>query len=547
MSTLQNTLVGNEKAALQELAAAVAASDLRRAAQIATAAIGSGMGHAAFYNARALWAESQGQHQTALAEFQRALAFTPTNPVLLSAIGHCLVRLNRIPEGIAHFDRALALNPADPDTHYRKGWALASAGDQVAARRSYERAIEIRPAYPEALGALAAIAARDGRRDDARNLAGQALAIDPNKPTAIIALAMCDLAERDYAAAEQRLAPMLADAGTTDHSRALALGFHADALDAQGRYNEAIAGYAAKNEVLRRMHAPRLSSGRSTAFVRMLNDQLKAGPAELWQVPRPPAAAQDGPRSHVFLLGFLRSGTTLLEQVLGANPDVAAVEERETFIDSAQKYLATADGLDRLIGASDDELNRARAQYWSRVRSFGVEPAGKVLLDKQPLNTFNLPLIARLFPEARILFALRDPRDVVLSCFRRHFEINAMVFELLTMEDAANFYDAVMTLADTCRERLPLAIHDHRYEDMVTDFDATVKAGCEFSGIDWTDKMRDFGETARKRVIRSPSAAQVRRELYADGIGQWRNYQSALEPVLPTLAKWAERFGYPPA
>ena len=94
---------------------------------------------------------------------------------------------------------------------------------------------------------------------------------------------------------------------------------------------------------------------------------------------------------------------------------------------------------------------RARDAYWSRVRAFGVEPRGKVFIDKMPLASVQLPVVAKLFPSARILFALRDPRDVVLSCFRRRFGMNPAMYQLLTLEGAAAFYDAVMRLSELGR------------------------------------------------------------------------------------------------
>ncbi len=105
---------------------------------------------------------------------------------------------------------------------------------------------------------------------------------------------------------------------------------------------------------------------------------------------------------------------------------------------------------------------------------------GKVFVDKQPLNTVKLPLIAKLFPNAKIIFALRDPRDVVFSCFRRHFKVNATMFEFLNLTDSARFYAAIMALAEVLRDKLPLNLFEHRYEDMVVDFETRVRAGVRF-------------------------------------------------------------------
>ena len=92
-------------------------------------------------------------------------------------------------------------------------------------------------------------------------------------------------------------------------------------------------------------------------------------------------------------------------------------------------------------------LEPLRAAYWQLVAKAGIDMAGKMFVDKHPLNTLKLPLIARLFPRAKILFACRDPRDVVLSCFRHRFQMSAPIYEMLSLQGAARYYDAVMALA----------------------------------------------------------------------------------------------------
>ena len=530
---------------LRDIAAAVAASNLSLASEIATTALNQGLQHPVLHNARALWAQQQGNIQDALNEFQRARAFTPRDPTLLSAIGMCLVRLNRAQEAISVFDAAIASRPALAQTHYRKGWAYESTGDRNAAKRCYERAVTLQPNYSEALSGLAVIAARNGEGAKARALAARSLKHDPGEPTAAIALGIADIAERNFSAAEERLRTALADPRAVGHTKAVILGFLADALDGQDRAPEAFAAYAERNDLQRALHESRFPPPqRASHIIDELIAYFEKTDAGLWHVrgDEPPHA--DAPREHVFLLGFLRSGTTLLEQVLGANPQIESLEERDTFGDISQTYLSGAAALDRLSGLEGDALNHARASYWKQVAAFGADVRGKVFVDKQPLNTFNLPLIARLFPKAKIIFALRDPRDVVFSCFRRHFEINATTFELLKLEDAAEFYASVMRLAQLYRGKLPLHLFEHRYEDMVEDFDGRVQAVCDFIGLEWTEAMRDFAKSARDSEIRSPSAAQVRRPLYGHGIGQWRRYANQLAPITPALAPWIEAFGY---
>jgi hypothetical protein len=236
----------------------------------------------------------------------------------------------------------------------------------------------------------------------------------------------------------------------------------------------------------------------------------------------------------------------LLENVLAAHPDVVSLEERDCLKASSADYLTSADGLNRLPRIDPAEAERQRETYWSKVREYGVEPAGRVFIDKMPLASVALPLIAKLFSNARILFARRDPRDVVLSCFRRRFGMNASMYQLLTLEGAAAYYDSVMRLSEIYRELLPLPQHLVRYESLVEDFEGTARSTCDFLGLDWNQGLFDFAAKARSRGIATPSAPEVARGLNREGEGVWRRYREQIAPVLPVLTPWVERFGYEP-
>jgi hypothetical protein len=183
--------------------------------------------------------------------------------------------------------------------------------------------------------------------------------------------------------------------------------------------------------------------------------------------------------------------------------------------------------------------------YWARVRQHGVEPTGRIFIDKNPFNTLRLPLIAKLFPGAKVLFAVRDPRDVVLSCFRRRFNVNSATYEFLDLKRTAANYVGTMTLAETLRAKLGLDWRPIVYERLVADFGTEAKAVCAFIGADWRPDLADFAGRARRGEVASASAAQIARGLYADGAGHWRRYKTQLAPVLEILAPWVDHFGYP--
>jgi hypothetical protein len=184
-----------------------------------------------------------------------------------------------------------------------------------------------------------------------------------------------------------------------------------------------------------------------------------------------------------------------------------------------------------------------RRAYWEHVAAAGIDANGKLFLDKDPLKGLALPLIARLFPAAKVIVMRRDPRDVVWSCFRSNFAPTPAAAEFTDLERAARHYDAVMRTQERFLALLPLARHELHYEALVADFDGETRALTGFLGADWSEEMRDFAATARRRGVSTMSAAQVGKPLY-DGSRQWQRYEEQLRPILPILAPWVERFGY---
>lgn len=153
-------------------------------------------------------------------------------------------------------------------------------------------------------------------------------------------------------------------------------------------------------------------------------------------------------------------------------------------------------------------------------------------------------MLARLFPAARFIFALRDPRDVVLSCFMQTFTLNEAMRHFLSLEETADFYTAVMDVGRrTCAE-VPERIHQVRYEDLVGDTEAEARKLLGSLGLPWEPAVLDFQATAKRRRINTPSYHQVARPIYRDARGRWRRYAAELEPVMGKLEPYIEAFGY---
>ncbi|HEX5422710.1 MAG TPA: sulfotransferase, partial [Candidatus Acidoferrales bacterium] len=405
----------------------------------------------------------------------------------------------------------------------------------------FETAAGLAPQFIEPIVHLANLAARQSDWDGAETLSNRALSIDPKNYAARACLVNIEIARSHFQRAEGLLRPLLAAKAPTPYDAAFVRGLLGDLRHAQQLYSQAFAAYASCNREQVELYRDRfdLPGVSASNYCKWLGSHFSRVTVT---VERNDA---DKVISHVFLVGFPRSGTTLLENVLAANPIVEALEERDTLGDLTRRYLTDADGLARFHALTGAELEAARAAYWKRVQEYTDHLDGKCLLDKYPLNSMKLPLIAKLFPSAKILFAARDPRDVVLSCFRRMFNMNTSMFELLDLERAAHFYDAVMGLSMIYRKNLSLAWRDVRHETLVEDFERETRDICQFIGIPWDTGMLEFAERAKNRTIRTPSSTQVVRGLNSDSLGQWRNYNKQLDCVLPILEPWVKHWNYP--
>jgi Flp pilus assembly protein TadD len=473
----------------------------------------------------------------------------PREPAQAGAFAHrlgvALKQQKKYSQALAQFDAAQSYQTDLPAVDYLRGETLQQMGRWEEAAKSFRKVLARRPDHANAAACLALISALAEDFAETREWSAKALARDSAHGIAHIALALAEIADGNYSGASGRLGELLeAPESAQAEGTAIAAGFAADAFDRHGRYHECFDVSRASKAMLGALWSPQAGSRRMVDVARELTNYFEA--SEPWPAGATPETDDEQPAEHVFVLGFLRSGTTLLETIMATDPKVLHADEIDFLADGARTFLMDTTGLERLAALSDHEIAAWRGNYWKSVRDAKFTIGGKIFVDKMPINTFRLPLIARLFPRAKIVFAVRDPRDVVLSCFRRHFDPTPYSLEFLQLEDCARFYAAAMSFAEACKQKLRLEMLELRYEELVADFDCTAGALCRFTGIDWNDAMHDFQTAAGSIDLRGASARQVRRGLYSGAAGHWRNYREELAPVLPILAPWVARFGYPP-
>jgi Flp pilus assembly protein TadD len=525
---------------------AAAANDVPRAVELARAALASGLVHPMLLNLRSYWWTQRGRQDMALADLRLAVSIAPADLLVRNALGILLGRLEKWNEAFSLLEETAEIAPNSAMAHYSLGWAYESTGELDKARSQFDRAVALEPNFVKPLIHLSSLAHRRSDWNGAREFAFRALTLEPGEYVATTNLAVVAVAQGELDQAEQLLRPLLGRQAETPLDAALVRRTLGDLRHAQDRFVQAFAAYSESNRLKYMYYAHRFETPGTTAadYARWLIGQFENAGPEYRADRRNEPQDESGVPGHVFLVGFPRSGTTLLENVLASHPDITTLEERDTLGDLMQQFLINEAGLKRLANLSPSEISELRSAYWNRVRKFSAGIDGKFVVDKYPLTSIKLPLVAKLFPSAKILFAVRDPRDVVLSCFRRNFAMNTSMFEFLDIERAARFYDAVMTLVAVYHEKLGLNWLQVRNEGLIEDFERRAQEVCVFIGVDWSSQMRDFAEHAKSRTIKTPSSVQVVRGINADSVGLWRHYEKEMAPALPVLAPWVRTYGY---
>jgi tetratricopeptide (TPR) repeat protein len=524
--------------------AAARSGDLDRALAITDALLSANPNDANALQIRAMALHRLGRPAEALAVLVKADGLLPNQPPILNSLGILRREVGDLEGSRVALERAIRLAPGFVDAHQNLATTLAALGHRDAARAAFERAIALDPRHAKALGKYARFLEAGHELEAARSFAERALAVDPSDDLAAMALGDIEARQGDHEAVLRRVDAVLADRGVrSDTNRAILLGMRARALEKLGHYAESFQASADANRLLREQHAEygRISGVFSPSTLDRLLSFAGATSADSWT--RFDDLPADDP---VFLLGFARSGTTLLDQILSTLPDVVVLEEKENLADAWLALVLDPSGLLRWPRLGRDEVLRFRAAYWDRVRRHANPARGLVIVDKMPLYTALLGLIYRVFPRAKIVFTLRDPRDVVLSCFQQVFGMNVAMYQLLDLGAAAALYDQVMRLGKLWREKLPLNLYVVRYEGVVADLRAEISPLLDFVGRRWSEDLLKFQETALRKTIRTPSAKQVIQPLYSSSVGKWRNYERELAPALPVLDKWVKEFGYEP-
>ncbi len=422
-------------------------------------------------------------------------------------------------------------------------WLWAQAGNDEQALALYQQRLAAMPADHESRIRLALLLERLNRVDDAAD----ALKLAAADTSGMWALASARVLRRQGRALEAIECLRAALPQPVPLTMQAQLQFEqAKCHDAGGAVDEVMKALARAHDAAGRAFQQRMPNATAPAVLGWLQQSMRQHAPEAWN-----AMVDDAqPADPIFLVGFPRSGTTLLERMLDGHRQLDVLDERPA-LEVAIEYLRAQSGwndddLDASLNRlTSEQLKQAREIYWQQVHRH-LQPSGR-LVDKYPLTMTRLPYVARLFPQAQWLLLLRHPCDCVLSCHMQAFGINGGALAFASLESTANTYATVMAWWEAQRQLVPAQVHVLRYEDLVQAPAAELDAVMAFLSLQLEPAQlaSHQASAARTRRINTPSYAQVIQPINANAVGRWLRYREHFsEAILATLAPWLQRYGY---
>jgi tetratricopeptide (TPR) repeat protein len=507
-----------------------------------------------------------GRYAEAESAFRTALYLNPRDPNARSNLGAVLQRQEKLAEALAVLEEAVRLNPTHAQTHNDLGGALLAAGraeaaashlreairlrpnfaeaysnlglalrdlDQVdEAMRCFRESVRINPNYPVAHNNLGFILEAKGRIDEAIAEFRESLRLDPNNSQALASLSGF-LTTGQFRFSDEERQRMQALAARTDlpSDDLCRLHFALGRVHDKAReHDPAFEHFRRANELRRELMARRGAVYDPEAFRRQVDRLIAFFTPDWFARVRSFGSESDLP---IFVVGMMRSGTTLAEQILASHPRVHGAGELRDIgriVDSLPQRLGATEEYPECLQRLDAPTAQTLAEtYLQRLRQLGGEAVRVV--DKMPANSLHLGVIATLFPRARIIHCLRDPIDTCLSCFFQNFgEPHPFTHDL---NHLGQYYQEHKRLMAHWTRMLPVPLFELRYEELTADQQAVSRRLLDFCGLDWDERCLRFNET--QRPVRTSSILQVRQPLYRSSVGRWKRYEQYLKPLLEAL------------
>ncbi len=475
-----------------------------------------------------------------------AVSLAPASGALAGELGACLLAAGQPDDALRHLERAAEASPDNARVQAHIALAKRSLRRTTEALPHLERAVQLAPELAELHANLASVLESLGRNAEAADAAQRALELDPEQTLAQLVRAQLLREEGRLEPARAALDALLARA-LPEHERGWALMELGKLL---ARIDEPSAAVAALTEGNRIAAAQPAGARVDRDHFPALLTRLARHYTDLPVHTDAPKELLEATPCPAFLLGFPRSGTTLMEQILLAHPSVRSLDEEEVLGETLRAMPRTigraVDYPGGLTTLTIEERAALRRDYDRRLlEALGPGAPGERVVDKMPLNIVHVGFIRALFPEAPLLVMLRDPRDCCLSGFMQSFVPTVAMIHFHSLEASAALYAGVMDCWLAARDQPGVDALELRYEDLVEDLEPQARRAIAHIGLTWDPAVLDYRDGVAGRAISTPSRQDVAKPMFTRARGRWRRFEAELAPLLPGLAPYANALGYP--
>jgi len=457
-----------------------------------------------------------GRYPQAIDAFDRALALDPSHVNALNGKADALAKLGHTHEAIELFEQALKLAPDDPALLVNMAYALVRDDRVEKAIAHLEKALKLAPDMADAWYRLGVQYGNLGRMNDAISALNRAIDRDPDMAEAWRTMTTL----RKYKGSEPEIAPIETayEASPQDSPARMHLAFARGKISEDlGRHDQAFTFWTEGNRIRRAQFDYRIDIDQKRA--QRIREIFTAYFMASYDGPR------DESRKPVLIVGMMRSGTTLAEQIIASHPQAAAAGELEFIPDFGQNALESFAGtLPDLAGFTRD--------YLALLDRYG--PNAARVVDKMPANFFWLGLVRMAFPNATIINMQRDPRDTCLSIWKNYFSGfgHAYAYDL---KELAQFYLLYRDLMDHWDRVMPGVVHHCSYEKLTSDPESEARRLLAACGLDWDPRVLEFHKSAT--VVKTASVSQVRQKIYQSSVKGWKRHEVGLEPLIEILSQ----------
>jgi Flp pilus assembly protein TadD len=496
---------------------------------------------------KAATAWKQQEYQLSIGLLEQASRLSPGDPRVQLHLGRCHGLCYDYVAADRCFEKVLQLT-GKKESFVAIGLQYLGFGQPEKAARYFERALKETGDSVEILVRLAEIRERQGGLDDAGDLIQRALQSQPAFRPALLARARLERQHSRLTNAETMVRDLLRASEADPLLRSQAEYELGIILDRQGRFDEAMSAFIDAKALVPVTAEKKISREAAHSDIRKTVETISAALLQRWQE----TAEKFKPHRRLAVLcGHPRSGTTLLEQILDSHPEIISMEEtsiffEEIFLPLGRNAANSTHFLPVLDALRPGQLRQSRTNYFRLAERFlGQTIGARLLIDKNPSLLALVPALLRVFPEIKFLVAIRDPRDVCLSCFMQPlFATHRLSATYQTLETTVTDYSLTMGLWQALKPLMPTSFLEVHYEDMVSNLEPVARRTLDYLGLPWSDRIREFQKHAATRVVRSPTYADVRKPVTSQAVGRWRNYQKYLEPHLSQLEPLVKAFGY---